>query len=235
MGKFLSYGNLKAGTMKLLQFIFLTSFIISCNNQTQKPSGISGTRDLQSEIHDSVFTAEIIRNANDTSISNTTNRTIDILFNGVDNYLGGNRNYKMHFATECMICEPVQVYKKGFLFGKRLYVTKDDVIIYQSNRNISDTAGLIKMKRYYGERGTKNYDFSNGRLTMKYQGQSCNDADFVSVSLSYDTGRINFNKLINATLFECDLDDNGINEQYLLGLRNCSQELVLLRINESSK
>ena len=213
----------------------MTSFIVSCNNQTQKPSVVSKTGDLQGGLQDSMFSAEIIRKINDASISNNTEKTIDILFNGADNYLGGHRNAKMNFATECMVCEPIQVYKQGFLFGKRLYITKDSVIIYQSDRDISDTAGLIKMKGYYGESKPKKYQFSSGSLTMKYQGQSCNDADFALVKLSYDKGAISFDKLINASFFEYDINKNGINEQYLLGTRNCSQELVLLRINDDSK
>jgi hypothetical protein len=227
-------GKLKTDLMKLLTLIFLTSFIISCNNQTQEQTVVSKTENLQGRHQDSTFSAEIIRNINDTSISNSTDNTIDILFNGAANYLGGQRNPKMNFTTECMVCEPVQVYKQGFLFGKRLYITKDSVIIYQSDRDISDTSAMIKMKGYDGERKAKKYKFSGGSLTMKYQGQSCNDADFVSVKLSYDKGAINFNNLINASLFEYDLDKNGINEQYLLGTRNCSQELVLLRVNDTS-
>lgn len=222
--------------MKLLQLLILTLLLISCNNQTQKPIVVSRTEeDLQASNQDSSITAEIIKNVRDTSINNSTNRTIDILFNGVDDYLGGHRDPKMNYATECMICEPVQVYKQGFLFGKRLYFTKDSVILYQNNRDISDTAGIIKRKSYYGERKAKKYQFSNGSLTMKYQGQSCNDAEFVSINLSYDKGTIKFSKLINASFFEYDLDNDGTNEQYLLGTRNCSQELVLLRVNSNSK
>lgn len=222
----------------LIHFIFIVGFFIllsSCNSPIQQPGVVSTSKDLQGRPQDSSITAAIIKNVRDTSIKNSTSRTIDILFNGVDKYLGGHRNSKMNFATECMICEPVQVYKQGFLFGKRLYVTKDSVVIYESDRDISDSTGVIKMESYYGERKVKKYQFSNGSLTMKYQGQSCNDADFVSTSLHYDKGTIELSKLLNASFFEYDLDNDGTKEQYLLGTRNCSQELVLLRVYGNSK
>lgn len=221
--------------MKHLPLLLFSIFINSCSNQTQNPVTISEANILQDTKQDSTFYVEIIREINDSSITNNTDKTIDILFNGINNYLGGHKNPKLNFATECMMCEPVQVYQQGFLFGKKLYVTKDTVIIYEKDRNISDTTGLIKMKNYYGERRPKKYKLSNSSLMMKFQGQSCTDADFVSVSLCYGKDTINFNKLINASLFEYDLNNDGIEEQYLLGSRNCSQELVLLRVNDNSK
>lgn len=217
--------------MKRLTQILILAFLVSCNNHSHETTLKSNTDSIKLITQDSIFNLSITKKVSDTSIINTTEKTIDILFNGVDNYLGGQRNDKMNFATECMVCEPVQVYGHGFLFGKKLFVTKDSIVIYKKGRNISDTADIVKMRGYYGERKTRQYQFSQGHLTFKYQGQSCNDADFVSVNLSYAKGSIKFNKLINASFFEYDLDNNGIKEQYLLGTRNCSQELVLLRIN----
>lgn len=74
--------------------------------------------------------------------------------------------------------------------------------------------------------------FSQGKLKFTNQGYSCNDSEYFTVKLFFKKGTITFKKLINATFFEYDLDKNGINEQYLIGSRNCTQELVLLRINE---
>ncbi len=212
----------------------MTVFITSCDNQTRERPISSKTENVKVGLQDSVLSATIIKNISDSSIINTTDRTIDILFNGVDNYLGGQRNPKMNFATECMVCEPVQVYEQGFLFGKRLYVTSDSVILFRSDRNIPDTTALIKMTGFYGERKTKKHRFSQGNLSMKYQGQSCMDADFVGVNLAYKKGSLSINKFINASFFEFDLDRDRQPEQFLIGTRNCSQELVLIRINNNT-
>jgi hypothetical protein len=220
--------------MKLLTQILILAFLASCNNYSHEAVLTSNTDSAKLISEDSVFSLSVTKNISDTSIINTTGKTIDILFNGVDNYLGGQRNPKMNFATECMVCEPVQVYEHGFLFGKRLSVTKDSIVIYTNDRNLPDTAGIVKMKSYYGERKTRQYQFSQGNLTFKYQGQSCIDADFASVNLSYVKGSIKVSKFINASFFEYDLNNNGIKEQYLLGTRNCSQEVVLLRINDAN-
>ena len=72
----------------------------------------------------------------------------------------------------------------------------------------------------------------NWKLKLTNHGYSCNDSEYFNVKLFFKKGTITLKKLINATFFEYDLDKNGINEQYLIGSRNCTQELVLLRINE---
>ena len=220
--------------MKRLIQILIMAFFASCNNSTHEAASTSGTDSTKLISHDSAFSLSISKNIFDSSILNTTDRTVDILFNGVENYSGGRQNPKMNFATECMVCEQVQAYGHGFLFGKRLFITTDSITIYKNDRNVPDTTDIVKMTGYYGERKIKQYQFSQGNLTMKYQGQSCNDADFVSVNLSYPKGSIKINKLINASFFEFDLDNNGVKEQYLLGTRNCSQEVVLLRINDTN-
>lgn len=221
--------------MKLGIQILILIVSISCNNSTHGPTPTSKTDSTKLLTQDSVLSLFIVKNISDPSIINTTGRTVDVLFNGVDNYLGGQRNPEINFTTECMVCEPIQTYEHGLLFGKKLFITKDSIAIFKNDRNISDTTGLVKMVGYYGERKTRQYPFSQGNLTMKYQGQSCNDADFVLVNLSYAKGSIKFNKLINASFFEYDLDNNGMKEQYLLGTRNCSQEVVLLRVNHINR
>ena len=68
---------------------------------------------------------------------------------------------------------------------------------------------------------------------MDYQNSSCMDADLVTINLTYDNGFININNILMPSFFEYDLDKDGINEQYILGVRNCTQELILLRINDN--
>lgn len=221
--------------MKRLTQLLILIVSISCNNSTHNTTSTSKTDSTKFLTQDSIYSLSIVKNVSDTSIINTTDRTVDILFNGVDNYLGGQRNPKLNFATECLVCEPIQTYEHGLLFGKKLFITKDSIAIFENDRNISDTTGIVKMVGYYGERKARKHPFSQGNLTMKYQGQSCNDADFVLVNLSYAKGSVKFSKLINASFFEYDLDNNGIKEQYLLGTRNCSQEVVLLRVNNTNQ
>jgi hypothetical protein len=67
---------------------------------------------------------------------------------------------------------------------------------------------------------------------MKYVGVSCNDADFNKVRLTFSSGELVVDSLINAIFFEDDLDNDSQPEQYLMGMRNCSQELAILRIRK---
>jgi hypothetical protein len=205
--------------------------IISCKHQTREKPVSNKTEIVRNEIRDSVFSVTVFKNISDSSIVNTSDRTIDILYNGVDGYLGGKQNPRLNFVIECMVCEPLQAYNQGFLFGKRLFVTQDSTIIYSSDRNIPDTADIVKRTVYYGERKTVKRRFSQGTLSMKYQGQSCMDADFVKVTLIYEKGGLMVNQLINASFFEFDLDRDGQLEQFLMGMRNCTQEVVVIRIN----
>ena len=211
--------------MRQLSVIFLLVILASCQeNRVDTGSKPPGS--------DSTINIDIAVNIVDSSITNSTNRTVDVLVNGVDNYLGGKHDPRLNFSTECMVCEPVLSLKDGFLFGRRLKITSDSVVMYKSDQSLSDTTAKVNVVSFYGEKGTKKSSFSAGNVLMKYQGRSCNDADFVSVELKYDDGSLIFNQIIYPSFFEFDLDHNGIKEQYLLGIRNCSQELVLLRINE---
>jgi hypothetical protein len=56
----------------------------------------------------------------------------------------------------------------------------------------------------------------------------------LSKTLGQTNETIDTNINYGISFFEFDLDNNGIKEQYLLGTRNCSQEVVLLRINDAN-
>ncbi len=213
--------NVKLNVIFNIVLFILT--IISCTNKSSEKNS--------TKINYLQF--QPIYNIKDTNIINKTDKTIDILYNGINNYLGGKHNLKIHFSTECMICENIQTYKNGFIFGKKLYVTKDSIKYLHDKSIITDSTKNIKKITMYGiENKTLEIFFSQGKLKFTNQGYSCNDSEYFTVKLFFKKGTITFKKLINATFFEYDLDKNGINEQYLIGSRNCTQELVLLRINE---
>ena len=211
--------------------MYISLLFIACNHNTHIVSDRLNSEKTKYTSKDSICLS--VNNIKDTSIINTTNRTIDVLFNSMNNFLGTRRNFKSYFSTECMICESVQLYKNGFVFGKRLYVSKDSTILFAKNINVSDSLNIIKKIVYNSEGNNKKNQFSNGSLKMDYQNSSCMDADLVTINLTYDNGFININNILMPSFFEYDLDKDGINEQYILGVRNCTQELILLRINDN--
>ncbi|MGG9970715.1 hypothetical protein ACQ33O_02880 [Ferruginibacter sp. SUN002] len=217
------------------QFIYLLLMVSLASCVSKK----KGDRKFYTEgiepnviLKDSILTFKYKLDIKDTNIVNTTNRKIDVLFNGIDDFLKGPKDSGVNFDTECMMCEPIQEFRNGLLFAKRLLITPREIKFYKSDFNISDTAGRIDTKSYYGEKRKVQFNFGEGEGLIKYIGQSCYDADFNNVKFFFDNGEINIQNIINATFFEYDLDKNGEKEQYVFGIRNCTQEIVLLRITK---
>lgn len=168
-------------------------------------------------------------NISDKLITNKSDRKVDLLFNGVEGFLGGHRVLNVRFKTECMGCMSVQEFHGGLLLGKRLLITADNIKYYNTKFDISDSINRIELFSDGRERTNPKFNFKEGKGSIKYIGISCNDADFNKVRLTFSTGEIIVDSMINASFFEYDLDADGQKEQYLFGLRNCSQELVILR------
>lgn len=164
------------------------------------------------------------------NIYNTTNRKIDLIYNGVNNYLGGQKNLKIYFRTECMSCEPVQEYADGILFSKRLLITNQKLKYFKTDFLIPDSLRRLTVHSQRDVKPDLRFRLTEGIGTIQHEGMSCNDANYKKVSLSYPDGNIIIDSLINATVFDCDIDKDGKEEQYLIGSRNCSQELVIIRI-----
>jgi hypothetical protein len=223
--------------MKYFIYIILVLLISSCNNRTKTINDSSSSERLKTDslLADSILTFSFDTNFRNPNISNNSNRQIDLLFNGIDNYFGGHRNPKINFRTECLPCEPIYEYMGGLFFTKRLLITSNQIKFYKTDINIPDSVNRIKLRTYNRERTNHKFSFSEGEGSIKYIGESCNDADFNNVNLSYPSGEIAIDSLINASFFEYDLDKDGKIEQYLLGSRNCSQEFVLIRIRKSDQ
>lgn len=211
--------------------------VASCGNKTMPLSKDSWPDKSEpgSMTTDSILVFSYKTDFDNPNISNRSDRKIDLLFNGVNNYFGGYPNPKVRFRTECLPCEPIQEYMGALLFAKRLLIMPDQIRFYSNDFAFSDTLDRIKTNRDNRKRINPTFLFSDGKGSIKHIGASCNDADFNMVRLLYPTGEIVIDSLINASFFEYDLNKDGQAEQYLLGSRNCSQELVLLRIRRSNE
>jgi hypothetical protein len=219
--------------MYLKRFVYIIGivFFYSCNNKPNKVTVTLVTNHPKPRIAiiDTPLTFQYQTNFIDKNIINKSDRKIDMLFNGVEGYMGGQRNSNVNFRTECMACEPVHEFKGGLLFGKRILITPSNIKFYKNNIDIPDSINRITLFSDGRERTNPKFHFKEGKGSIKYIGISCNDADFNKVRLTFATGDIIVDSLINASVFEYDLDADGQKEQYLLGFRNCSQELVILR------
>lgn len=220
--------------LKYRIYIILSLFVASCNNKATSNSNISEADKQKKDAlaTDSILTFSFVTNFSHTNISNKSDRQIDLLFNGIDNFLGGKPNHKVQFQTECLPCEPIQEFMGGLLFAKRLLITKNQINYYKKDFDIPDSINRIKFNSDNRERINPKFQFSDGQGNIKYIGVSCNDADFNQIQLKYHTGEILIDSLINVSFFEYDLNTDGQKEQYLLGSRSCSQEFVILRIRK---
>lgn len=220
--------------MKHLIYILAFVLFYSCNGKTNKEKVISFTDKpkLTEASVDSVFTFRYQIDFTDKNINNKSDRKVDLLYNGIDNYFGGHESSIVRFRTEFMANLPMQEFNGGLLFGKRLLITADSIRFYKTNFDIPDSVNRINLFSDGRERTNPKFNFHGGTGSIKYTGISCNDADFNKVRLKFSSGDIIVDSLINASFFEYDLDADGQKEQYLLGVRNCSQELALLRIRK---
>lgn len=181
---------------------------------------------------DSALTFEYQTDFADKNIVNRSDRKIDLLFNGIKNYFGGHEDPVVRFRTECMGCLSVQKFEGAVLFGKRLLITENNIKYYKTNLDIPDSINQIKLTSNHRDRNNLKFNFQDGKGSINYIGISCDDADFNKVRLIFPSGDIIVDSLINAAFFEYDFDKDGKMEQYLMGLRNCSQELAILRIRK---
>lgn len=221
---------------KLKHFIYgiLVLLITSCDNKKTSVTDRSVTdkTEIDPSVMDSILTFAFVPNFSHSNISNNSDRQIDLLFNNIHNYLGGQSNYKVHFRTECLRCEPIQEFMGGLLFAKRLLITTNQIKYYKEDFGIPDSHNRIEFNSDHRERTNPKFKFTSGKGSIKYIGASCSDADFNKVRLSYATGEIVIDSLINASFFEYDLNSDGQIEQYLMGTRNCNQEFIILRIRK---
>lgn len=222
--------------MKQCFSTLLALLVVSCNNKSANKSESSANVQHygNSLTMDSVLTFSFVTNFSHQNISNKSDRQIDLLFNSINNYLGGQTNYNIHFKTECLQCEPIQEYMGGLLFAKRLLITNEQIKYYKTDFEIPDSLNRIELYSDHGERTNPKFNFTNGKGSINYVGVSCNDADYNKVRLTYSTGEIEIDSLINASFFEYDLNKDGYQEQFLIGTRNCTPELIILRINKSN-
>ena len=219
-----------------LYIITLILSVTSCDNkpETTSNSSLTNKQKADTTIIPNTLTFPFEINFSNPNISNKSDREIDLLFNGVNNYLGGQRNPKVDFYTECLQCEQVQKRNGGLLFAKHLLIMPDQIKYYKNFIPTNDSINLVKFKTPDEKNKNLKFQFSDGNASIKYLGISCDDADFNKVRITYPTGEIIIDSLINASFFEYDLNMNGVKEQYLFGTRTCSQEFVLLRIRKSS-
>jgi hypothetical protein len=192
------------------------------------------TLNNKAEKLDSVFYPII--DFKDSNITNTTPLKIDVLYNGIKNFLNGKLNKNVRFPTDCITCNAVQKFDNDLLFGKRLKFSKDKVELLNRDTTLPAKNNIPRIRSDYNRWSNKNiqkqtkFKFSQGNGCIKFISHSCDDADFELIRLNYKNGFIEIKDLIGIELFEFDLDKDGIKEQYLMGMRNCTQELAIIRI-----
>lgn len=216
--------------MKYFFYLFLYVSLVACHSKTS-PESLTG-QGIEYKETDTSIIFSILEGFKDSMITNYSNKKIDLMFNGIENYLDGKRYQNVNFRTECMLCADVQKINHELLFANRLLIKSNEIEYLKSDRNLPEDLGLVHLTYDKHTGDDLKLEFGEGFGSIINIGQSCMDADLYQVTLYYSSGKIIIDSLLNASFFEYDLDNNHQKEQYLLGSRNCSQELVLLRIRD---
>ena len=212
----------------LLKFILVTLFL-GCNtkHEKSKDSAIQPIK-IDSLTNKEFYSRTVI---SDTNLTNTSGHRIIILYNSINNFFPQTDSIGFRFPTECLFCEPIQVYNEHLVFGGQLEIFNNKVIFNDKELAIPKNSLLTKRIGSNGrDSKPNNFKFSNGSGQIKYLEQSCNDAELNLMTLTYKTGQIKIRNLLNADFFYFDSNKDGVSEQYILATRNCSQELAILKI-----
>ena len=208
--------------MRIISFLTLLMILISCKQKKEN-------KDLNSKlIIDSAKVFKYKLNIKDSSIINKSNKEIDVLINGSRNYLEG-KYLGLKFGCDYIVGQLIEEYNGNIIFANRLLITENQIKFYQKSIDKSNSLKKIESKSCYGEKSNV-FKFKNGTGKIEFVKVSCNDTNLNNVILNYGKASITIKNMINARFFEYDIDKDGINEEYLLGVRNCSQEIVILRI-----
>ncbi len=213
--------------MKLFTILVISFIALSCK---QHKAGNLTTikRKIDSTVIKEFNGKEII---NDSNIVNSSGHKIIVLYNSTVNLFSQKDSIGFRFTTECMFCEPIQVYKDHLIFASQLEIFGNKTLF--NNRELTIDTSAVFIKRF-GSNGRdskpNNFNFSSGTGQIKYESHSCNDAELNTLTLNYKPGCIRIKNLLNAEFFEYDIDKDGTPEQYILATRNCSQELAILKI-----
>jgi hypothetical protein len=210
------------------RLLILLILFWSCSPKQQEKQAGEVKKSNTNLTADSVYVShEII---SDTNIVNSSGHKIVALYNSINNFLSKTDTVGVHFSTECMMCEAVVPYRNHLIFANQLNLSPEKAVFNKAELSLLDSIESIKRVGSYGSFSTVNFTFSNGTGVIKHVGQSCNDAYFKEVTLKYKQGYIKIKNALNAEFFEYDLDNNGKLEQFILAMRNCSQELAVLQI-----
>jgi hypothetical protein len=221
--------------MKLYLCFLILLIFSGCKNETEIKSEIKIVELLPNKQQktNKIQIYKYNLNIKDSLITNNSKKEIDVLINGVGKFLGG-KNLNLGIHSECIGCEPVEEFNGNLVFAKQLFISKDEITFYPNEINNSTKKIRIKTQTCDSEK-TNKFNFIGGNAKIKFAKVSCNDSNLNDVMLDYGKENITIKSMINATFFEYDIDKNGRNEQYLIGTRNCSQEIVILRIRDKNE
>jgi hypothetical protein len=218
--------------MRLIILIPFIPFLFACKDKKSE----NATRTVLEKTPipymppvDSILLFSYAKDFKHPNIVNSSDRQVDLLLNGVQDYLGGNQIPEIRFRTDYIVALSFEEVKGGLLVGKQLFLDTTGIKYYRNKQSITGKVIHLTANSTNVENIINKFRFNGGSGSLNYQGQSCMDAGFNRIKLSYTSGDLIIDSLINADVFEYDLDKNGELEQYIFGTRNCSQEIVILR------
>lgn len=215
-------------------FVFAVYLTACTNSEVIERIDDSALKDKErienAEVNDAPLMFEVLTNYSDSRIHNSSKLKVDLLFSSIDYFRKYKRIPAVEFHTECMFCESVETTSRGLLFAKRLLLDLDSVCFFKEDTVFGKAKVLTKLSCDYRSNKSVKYPLQLAKSRMDYIGQSCMDADYHRITLRDKLGTLQIDSVLNPFFVEYDLDGNGIEETFLFGSRNCSQELIVFRI-----
>lgn len=215
---------------KILVITIFTFFFGFCGSQNDEKK--NGKFKKDAPVSDTlVVTYQLDVHSN--KIKNTTTKKVDILLNNSRDLLDINNNklLPINFNKDYVFSSSIQIFSNDLLFENQLLISNDKIKYLKKPVVLDDQKETLNKFLLQGEKEI-NFKLKEVKSVLKVQSQSCMDADWVKVSLKFEKGSIDFEKLINPCVFNFDSDRDGKNEIYIIGIRNCSQEMYILRIRD---
>jgi len=192
-------------------------------------SGIDSTTDsARCWVDDSTHVIRYRLDVKGPGIHNSTSRRVDLLMNSVNGYLGGHFCRSIRLPTECMACEPFEPAEGGFVYA-RFFKFGPDSARYSSG-GASGNSRTKSITTFHVSKKFQKKSFPGKVVTFRHAGTSCDDANLVNVEIRYPDGSVRLDSVLDPLFFEYDIDVDSEKEQFVLGSRDCSQEMVLFRI-----
>ena len=167
----------------------------------------------------------------DSNITNTSGKQIDVLYNNTDLFQGNFKSKPHRFHTDCMGIASITPWQEGLLIGKQLYIKSEEVSYFENRQEVPEGSYEVKKTSLWREQTDLPFQTEQCSGSINFLETNCNDSNLENVKLNFDSGSISIDSLLNVAFFEYDLNQDGKQESFIMTHQCCTHSLAILRID----